>query len=95
MIEEVIDFDKAVKIVLNYAKVDKHTLVIVTADHETGGMSLAEGNIDRKEVKTVFTSKGHSASPVPVFAFGPGAENFTGFFDNTEFKKKIEKLLKF
>jgi alkaline phosphatase len=95
MIEEILDFDKAVRTALNYANRDKHTLVIITADHETGGMSLAEGNIARKEVKTVFTTKGHSASPVPVFAFGPGAENFTGFFDNTEFKNKIEKLLNF
>lgn len=94
-IDEVIDFDNAVKVALEYAKRDGNTLVIVTADHETGGMVLLDGNYQKKEVEIHYATKGHTGIPVPVFAFGPGAEEFTGYFDNTEFKPKIERLLNF
>lgn len=94
-ISEVIDFDKAVQKALDFAKKDGNTLVIVTADHETGGAALLDGNIEQRSVKLTYTTEGHSASLVPVFAYGPGAENFSGYFDNTEFKGKIEKLLGF
>lgn len=46
---EVLAFDLAVKEALDFAKKDKNTLVIVTADHETGGLSIgANGNYDFK-----------------------------------------------
>lgn len=93
IVNETLDFDDAVKIAIDFAKKDGNTLVIVTADHETGGMSLVNGNREEKEVVSEFTTKNHSATPVPVYAFGPGAENFTGYFDNTEFKSKIINLL--
>jgi alkaline phosphatase len=94
MAREMIDFDKTIGAVLDYAEKDGNTLVVVTADHETGGLSLLGGNITNKKVKTNFSSKGHSGIPVPVFAFGPGAEEFIGFMENTAFKNKIAKLLK-
>ena len=93
-IKEMLDFDETIGRVLDYAKKDKNTLVIITADHETGGMTLLDGKFGSDSLKTVFTSKGHSGVPVPVFAYGPGAENFTGFMENTSFKAKLEKLLK-
>lgn len=99
VISEVYDFDKAVKQALDFAKKDGNTLVIVTADHETGGMSLIGdegvpmmGN-SINPVTVNFSTKSHSATPVPVFAYGPGAENFTGYYDNTEFFTKIKNLL--
>ncbi|MDR3143139.1 MAG: alkaline phosphatase [Tannerellaceae bacterium] len=95
IISEVVDFDKAVKKALDFAEKDGNTLVIVTADHETGGAAIIDGDINRKEVKLAYTTKGHSASLAPVFAYGPGAEEFSGYFDNTEFKAKIEKLAGF
>jgi alkaline phosphatase len=94
MAREMIDFDKTIGAVLDYAQKDGNTLVVVTADHETGGLSLLGGSIVNKKVKTNFSSKGHSGIPVPVFAFGPGAEEFMGFMENTDFKNKISKLLK-
>ncbi|MDR1368918.1 MAG: alkaline phosphatase [Dysgonamonadaceae bacterium] len=93
IINETIDFDNAVKIAVDFAKKDGNTLVIVTADHETGGMTLAGGNIENKIVDSKFSTGNHTATPVPVYTFGPGAENFTGYFDNTEFKDKIIHLL--
>ncbi len=94
VIKEVLDFDATVGKVLDYAKKMANTLVIITADHETGGLTILNGKMGSTDMKTAFSSKGHSGVPVPVFAFGPGAENFSGFMENTSFKGKIEKILK-
>jgi len=93
--DEVLDFDEAVGIALDYAKKDGHTLVVVTADHETGGVTIVNGNMKSHTVKLNFSSKGHTAVMVPVFAFGPGAENFSGIFDNTTFLGKFLSCYKF
>lgn len=93
-IKEMLDFDETVGRVLDFAIKSGNTLVIITADHETGGMSILDGKFGSDDMKAVFTSNDHSGVPVPVFAFGPGAENFSGFMENTSFKAKIEKLLK-
>jgi len=86
-------FDMAVREVLKFAVLDQHTLVLVTADHETGGLVLLEGDKDKDTVKVSWATKDHSASQVPLFAFGPGAEQFAGVLDNTEIALKIAQLL--
>jgi alkaline phosphatase len=93
-IKEMLDFDETVGRVLDYAKKVGNTLVIITADHETGGLTILNGKMGTTDLKTAFSTKSHSGVPVPVFAFGPGAENFTGFMENTSFKAKLERLLK-
>lgn len=82
-INEVIDMDRAVAVAYEYAVKSKNTLIVVTADHETGGLTLTGGNIQSKVVKASYSSKGHTAVMVPVFAFGPGSEAFTGIQQNT------------
>ncbi len=94
IVAEMIDFDKAIGAALDFAAKDGNTLVIVTADHETGGLTLTNGNIEKGELVAFYSTKNHSGVPVPVFAFGPGAELFAGFSENIDFKPKIEKLLK-
>jgi alkaline phosphatase len=91
---EVIDFDRAVKAALDFAREDGNTLVIVTADHETGAMSLLDGSLKNGEFKAAYSSGNHSGIPVPVYAFGPGAAEFTGFIENIDFKEKIASLLR-
>ena len=76
--------DRAVEAALEYARKDKHTLVVVTADHETGGVALRERAKALRSVNTVFSTGNHTAIPVPLFAFGPHAIRFTGMKDNTE-----------
>lgn len=93
MITETIDFDKAVGKALEFAKKDGNTLIIITADHETGGVAIREGNYANKTVKVDFTKNKHTGIPVPIFAYGPGAEQFTGWLENTNYKMKIEKLV--
>jgi len=89
VINEVLDFDRTIGIVLEFAEKDGNTLVIVTADHETGGMSLTGGNIEKGEVNAKFTTGDHTGVMVPVFAFGPGSENFRGIYENTEIFNKM------
>jgi alkaline phosphatase len=98
MIAEVNDFERTINEVLDYAEEDGETLVIVTADHETGGFTLgAAGDnyngADYSIIEPTFATTNHSAALVPVFAFGPGAENFIGVYENTDIFHKLVSLL--
>ena len=94
MAEELFDFDKCIGKVLEFAEKDGHTLVIVTADHGTGGLTLVGGSLEDRSVKVHFSTKGHHGIVVPVFAYGPHAEDFVGVYENEELSQKIFKLLK-
>lgn len=93
VVDETLDFDKAVGRALDFAETDGHTLVIITADHETGGVTITGGNREKHQVKLSFSTKDHTAVLIPVYAYGPGAEKFNGFYENTDiFKKMVESL---
>lgn len=93
LIQEVFDFDQTIGKVLQWAENDGETLVIVLADHETGGLILLGGDIASGKVEGSFSTGGHSGIFVPVYAFGPGADQFTGFYENTEVFHRIAQLL--
>lgn len=92
MVRQTLLFDMAVREALEFARRDGHTLVIVTADHETGGLQLEDD--DRRDigVRARWTSGGHTGANVPLFAYGPGAELFAGELDNTDVPKRIAAL---
>lgn len=94
MCEELYDFDKTIGAVLEWAERDGHTLVIVTADHATGGLTLLKGSVEERNVKVHFSTTGHNGIYVPVFAYGPHAEEFSGFHENADLGKILRKLLK-
>ena len=94
MAEEFFDFDRTIGKVLKWAEQDGQTLVVVTADHATGGLTLIDGNLQERSVKVHFSTKGHNGILVPVFAYGPHAEEFTGVYENEELSRKIRKLMK-
>ena len=94
VITEMIDFDDTIGIALDFAKKNPQTLVLVTSDHETGGFAIHDGSIKDKVVtESAFTRTHHTAEMVPVFAYGPGASDFTGIGDNTKIGKTIIKYL--
>ena len=93
IVEDMLDFDKTIGKALEFAAKDGKTLVVITADHETGGMALTGGDMDSGMVKADFPLGGHTAIMVPVFAYGPGAEQFTGIMENTDVHKKMKQLL--
>ena len=95
IVEEMLDFDKAIENALDFAEKDGNTLVIVTADHETGGYSINAGGVDSGYVEGAFTTDYHTASMVPIFAYGPGASSFSGIMDNTEIFFKLKHLMQF
>jgi len=84
IVDELLDFDRVVGKVLNFAEKNGNTLVIITADHETGGMGLNGGDIEKGKINAKYTTSDHSGVMVPVFAFGPGSDNFRGIYENTE-----------
>lgn len=95
LVSELLDFDRAIGVALAFAKKNKNTLVIVTADHETGGFTLASDGSDYNKIKMEFSTGGHSATMVPVFAKGPGEDAFKGIYENTEiFTKMVSSLNK-
>jgi len=95
-IRQTLLFDQAVEAAVDFAQRDGNTLVIVTADHETGGMTLIGGGNEDKgdsDLAVRWSTKGHSGTPVGIWALGPGAMRFAGVQDNTDIPKKIALLL--
>jgi alkaline phosphatase len=92
-VTEMMDFDKAVGAAMEFADANVETLVIVTADHETGGLSLLSGNIGKGYVSGHFSTDDHTGVMVPVFAYGPHSLDFRGVYENTALFEKIMKIL--
>ena len=101
LISELLDFDETIGAILN--RIDpEETLVVVTADHETGGFTLSAATMqnpqggmysDYSEIGPTFSTGGHSATLIPVFAYGKGAEEFAGIYENNDIFHKIMKVL--
>ncbi|MEP6725966.1 MAG: alkaline phosphatase [Bacteroidota bacterium] len=89
VVREVMDFDEVVGKAMAFADSNGETLVIVTADHETGGLTLTDGDYAKGYVSGQFSTNDHTAVPVPVFAYGPGAQLFNGIYENTAIFNKI------
>ncbi len=92
VIFETLEFDNAVKEVVRWAIDRNDTLVVVTADHECGGLKLEEpaGRGEWPEVS--WSTPGHTRKDVPIYAWGVGAEKFAGALDNTDVPKRILEL---
>lgn len=96
LITEMREFDNTLRRLIEYVNQNPETLLIVTADHETGGAGV---NYKGHEVgasvpiSMVFSTYGHTGTVVPVFAYGAGAESFSGIMKNMDIPKKIESLI--
>lgn len=88
LMTEVEDFNKTIGRVLDFAEEDGNTLVVITADHETGGFALSSAD-DYNTLNGTFSTGGHTATLVPVYAFGPGADVFNGIYQNTGIYDRI------
>lgn len=92
IISEMLEFDRAVGHALDFAEKDGNTLVIVTADHETGGYAVNYGS-KMDSIVPAFTSDYHTADLIPVFAIGPGQQLFGGIYENTAIYDRMMRLL--
>ncbi len=93
-IDEYLSFDKVIGKALEFADKDGETLVIITSDHETGGLIVLDGNYKTGSVVATFTTTDHTGLPVPLLSYGPGADQFTGFMQNSDIPNKVFELLK-
>ena len=97
MIEEMQEFDRTLKALVAYVNEHPNTLLVVTADHETGGTGVGYKSypVNAPEgMKLTFSTKGHTGTVVPIFAYGAGSEKFAGIFQNRELPGMIEELIK-
>ena len=92
--EELLDFDRTIGDVLEWAAADGHTLVVVTADHNTGAITLQDGNLEEGLIGVHFGSESHNGIAVPFFAWGPGSDKFTGIRENSDWGQLIASFVK-
>ncbi|MDE6445328.1 MAG: alkaline phosphatase [Alistipes sp.] len=97
VLDEMRDFEQAVAAAMDFADTHPGTLVVVTADHETGGLTLPSGKDDftlpESGVRTEFSTGGHSASIVPVYLYGTGAGRIRGLMDNTDLARQLKAII--
>lgn len=91
--EELLDFDRTIGDVLEWAAADGHTLVVVTADHATGCLTLQDGDLAEGRIGVFFASESHNGIAVPVYAWGPGSDKFTGIRENDEWGRIIASFV--
>jgi len=84
--------DAALNTALDFARKDGNTLIVVTADHETGGLSVTNADEQNPAFKASWGTNGHTANMVPIYAYGPGAEKFTGTHQNTDIPRIFAEL---
>ena len=92
--EELLDFDRTIGDVLQWAAADGHTLVVVTADHNTGALTLQDGDLEQGSIGVAFGNESHNGIAVPVYAWGPGSDAFTGIKENAEWGQLIASFVK-
>ena len=91
--EELLDFDRVLGDVLQWAAADGHTLVVVTADHATGALTLQDGNLEEGRIGVAFGNDGHNGIAVPFYAWGPGRDKFGGIMENSELGALIMSMV--
>lgn len=84
-----VEFDKAIEVALEYAAQDGETLVVVTADHETGGITLNESTGEY-----YYTSGSHTGVNVPVFVSATDAGFVSGeAYKNCEVSTQLARVM--
>lgn len=94
IVTELVDFDRVIGEMMRFADANPGTLLIVTADHETGGISIPQGNIGKGEVELAYHSDDHTGILVPIFAYGPHSGDFRGIYENSAVFEKVMNLVK-
>ena len=91
-------FMGAIEVAVEYAKSHEGTLVVVTADHETGGLSIvsadANFNLSEQGVEYRWTTNGHSGAMIPIYLYGTAHESINGIVENTDIAKILKGLIK-
>ena len=94
IVTEGIDFDRAITKAIQFADQNPGTLVVITADHETSGFGIPQGDLKSHKIEGDFITNDHTATMVPIFSYGAHSQDFQGVYENTEVFHKILSLLK-
>ena len=92
--EELLDFDRTIGDVLKWAAADGHTLVVVTADHATGALTLQDGDLAEGRIGVAFGNDSHNGIAVPFYVWGPGRDRFGGIMENSELGALVMSCVK-
>src|SRR5690606_23955704 len=102
-LQETIDFDKTIGVVLEYVKKNANSIVVFTADNETGGVAVGKycdvapytnkESEDSTIVQAYFTTDQHTGELIPIFAKGKGEQLFGGIYQNTQVYTKIKQAI--
>ena len=97
VLKETRDFAKAVGVAMDYADAHPGTLVVVTGDHETGGLTVPSNKTDftlpESGISYGFSTTGHTGVMLPVYLYGTGADRINGILDNTELSQALQRML--
>ncbi|HEY9045125.1 MAG TPA: alkaline phosphatase [Ohtaekwangia sp.] len=93
VVREMLDFDEAIGAAMQYVDEHPETLLVITADHETGGLTLLDGDMKKGYIYGNFSTQDHTSVMVPVFAYGAGASEFSGVYQNTAIFEKIVRIM--
>ncbi len=89
MVAETLDFDRSIGVVLRWMETHPDTLLVVTADHQTGGFALLDADVAKGRVSGSFSTRRHNGLAVPVYAAGAGAAAFSGIYDNRDILQRL------
>ena len=94
---EMRDFMGAIEVAVEYAEAHPDTLVVVTADHGTGGLTIISGNADfmlsEQGVEYHWATKGHSGELLPIYLYGAGAELINGIMENADLGQRLKDII--
>lgn len=97
VLAETRDFAKAMEVAMDYADAHPGTLVVVTGDHETGGLSIPSNKTDftlpESGISYGFSTTGHTGIMLPVYLYGTGADRINGIMENTELSQALQRML--
>jgi alkaline phosphatase len=91
IVAEVLHLDDAIRVALEYRAKNPSTLIVVLGDHETGGLDLVADSTGA--LAAAWSTTGHTAEHVPVFAVGPGAERFGGIHSGAEIGRALREAV--
>jgi alkaline phosphatase len=94
---EMRDFMGAIEVAVEYAEAHPETLVVVTSDHGTGGLTIissnADFNLSEQGVEYHWATGGHSGEMVPIYLYGAGAELINGIMENADLGQQLKDII--
>ena len=97
VLAETRDFAAAMNVAMDYADAHPGTLVVVTGDHETGGLSIPSNKTDftlpESGISYGFSTTGHTGIMLPIYLYGTGADRINGIMENTELSQALQRMI--